>query len=44
MEETTEDVSQRTKEIVLASRPVPRHPVLLIPQKQKRVKHKCQQV
>jgi hypothetical protein len=31
MEKTTEDVPQRTKKIVLAARPVPGPPVLLIP-------------
>ncbi|MDR2246117.1 MAG: hypothetical protein LBE17_05505 [Treponema sp.] len=44
MEKTTENVPQRTKEIVLVARPVPGPPVLLIPQKQKRVKQKRHQV
>jgi hypothetical protein len=33
MEKAAEDIPQRTKEIVLAARPVPGRPVLLIPQK-----------
>ncbi|MHB9293253.1 hypothetical protein Holit_02374 [Hollandina sp. SP2] len=44
MEKTTEQIPQRTKEIVLPSRPVPGRPVLLIPQKQQRVNQKRQQV
>jgi hypothetical protein len=44
MEKTTENVPQRTKEIVLTARPVPGPPVLLIPQKQQRVKQKRHQV
>jgi hypothetical protein len=44
MEKTTEDVSQRTKEIVMASRPVPGCPVPLIPQIQNRVKQKRRQL
>jgi hypothetical protein len=44
MEKTTEDISQRTKEIVLTSRPGPGCPVPLIPQIQNRVKQKRRQV
>jgi hypothetical protein len=33
LEKAAEDIPQRTKEIVLAARPVPGRPVLLIPQK-----------
>jgi hypothetical protein len=44
MEETTEYISQRTKEIVLTSRPGPGCPIPLIPQIQYRVKQKRRQL